>query len=156
MPRPLEREKPLQRVNVMLDCDALEKAQRKAAKAGVAPAIAGSTSAFIRWLIDQYNERIEQIRDDEARMKLRSIPKLSINMAKFCAESERTMLEEFGLDKLKIPTFQKASHKGERDDAIQAARIGMKMADGILNKKTSDRKNAHVLRSDPADAVEKI
>lgn len=26
MPRPLEREKPLQRVNVMLDCDALEKA----------------------------------------------------------------------------------------------------------------------------------
>ena len=52
MPRPLEREKPLQRVNVMMDCDALEKAQRKAAKAGVDPAIAGSTSAFIRWLID--------------------------------------------------------------------------------------------------------
>jgi hypothetical protein len=40
----------------MLDCDALEKAQRKAAKAGVDPAIAGSTSAFIRWLIDNYLE----------------------------------------------------------------------------------------------------
>ena len=55
MPRPLEREKPLQRINVMMDCDALEKAQRKAAKAGIDPATAGSTSAFIRWLIDQYN-----------------------------------------------------------------------------------------------------
>lgn len=57
MPRPLEREKPLQRVNVMMDCDALEKAQRKAAKAGVDPATIGSTSAFIRWLIDSYNEK---------------------------------------------------------------------------------------------------
>lgn len=56
MPRPLEREKPLKRVNVMMDCDALEKAQRKAAKAGLAPATAGSTSAFIRWLIDNYLE----------------------------------------------------------------------------------------------------
>lgn len=55
MPRPLEREKPLKRVNVMMDCGALEKAQRKAAKAGVAPATVGSTSAFIRWLIDTYN-----------------------------------------------------------------------------------------------------
>lgn len=55
MPRPLEREKPLKRVNVMLDREALEKAQRKAAKAGIDPATAGSTSAFIRWLIDQYN-----------------------------------------------------------------------------------------------------
>ncbi len=54
MPRPLEREKPLQRVNVMLDCEALENAQRKAAKAGVAPATVGSTSAFIRWLIDEF------------------------------------------------------------------------------------------------------
>lgn len=54
MPRPLEREKPLQRVNVMLDCDALESAQRKAALAGVSPATIGSTSAFIRWLIDNY------------------------------------------------------------------------------------------------------
>lgn len=57
MPRPLEREKPLKRVNVMMDCDALEKAQRKAAKAGLAPATVGSTSAFIRWLIDCYNGR---------------------------------------------------------------------------------------------------
>ena len=54
MPRPLEREKPLKRVNVMLDCDALENAQRKAALAGVSPATIGSTSAFIRWLIDKY------------------------------------------------------------------------------------------------------
>lgn len=54
MPRPLEREKPLQRVNVMLDCEALEKAQRKAALAGIAPSIIGSSSAFIRWLIDEF------------------------------------------------------------------------------------------------------
>lgn len=56
MPRPLERNKPLKRVNVMLDCDALEDAQRKAALAGVAPSIIGSTSAFIRWLIDKFNK----------------------------------------------------------------------------------------------------
>lgn len=56
MPRPLEREKPMTRVNVMIDRDAMEKAQRKAAKAGVAPATVGSTSAFIRWLIDNYLE----------------------------------------------------------------------------------------------------
>ena len=56
MPRPLEREKPLQRVNVMLDCEALEKAQRKAALAGITPSIIGSSSAFIRWLIDNYLE----------------------------------------------------------------------------------------------------
>lgn len=54
MPRPLEREKPLSRVNVMLDCEALESAQRKAALTGVAPSIIGSTSAFIRWLIDEF------------------------------------------------------------------------------------------------------
>ena len=57
MVRPLEREKPLQRTNVMLDRESLEKAQRKAAKAGVNPGIAGSTSAFIRWLIDNYNKK---------------------------------------------------------------------------------------------------
>ena len=57
MPRPLEREKPLQRVNVMLDCEALENAQRKAALAGVVPSIVGRSSAFIRWLIDRYNSR---------------------------------------------------------------------------------------------------
>ena len=56
MPRPLEREKPLHRVNVMLDCEALESAQRKAALAGIAPSIIGSSSAFIRWLIDNYLE----------------------------------------------------------------------------------------------------
>lgn len=57
MVRPLEREKPLQRTNLMLDREALEKAQRKAAKAGVNPGIAGSTSAFVRWLIDNYNKK---------------------------------------------------------------------------------------------------
>ena len=56
MPRPLEREKPLQRVNVMLDCEALENAQRAAALVGVDPSIIGSNSAFIRWLIDEYNK----------------------------------------------------------------------------------------------------
>lgn len=55
MPRQLMLDEPMTRVNVMLDREALEKAQRKAAKAGIDPAIAGSTSAFIRWLIDQYN-----------------------------------------------------------------------------------------------------
>lgn len=59
MPRPLERGVPLKRVNVMMDCDALEKAQRKAAKAGIDPAKAGSTSAFIRWLIDNYLDEIK-------------------------------------------------------------------------------------------------
>jgi hypothetical protein len=43
----------------MMDCDALEKAQRKAAKAGIDPATAGSTSAFIRWLIDNYLDGIK-------------------------------------------------------------------------------------------------
>lgn len=56
MPRPLEREKPMTRINVMLDRDALDKAQRKAAKDGIDPGIAGNTSAFIRWLIDEYKK----------------------------------------------------------------------------------------------------
>ena len=56
MPRPLINDHPMTRVNVMLDREALEKAQRKAAKAGIDPATAGSTSAFIRWLIDNYLE----------------------------------------------------------------------------------------------------
>ena len=54
MPRPIMRGKPMTRINAMLDREALEKAQRKAAKAGIDPSIAGSTSAFIRWLIDEY------------------------------------------------------------------------------------------------------
>ena len=58
MPRPIMREKPMTRINVMLDREALEKAQRKAAKAGIDPATAGSTSAFIRWLIDEFNRKI--------------------------------------------------------------------------------------------------
>ena len=54
MPRP-KSEKNLQRVNVMLDRDELESAQRKAAKAGVYPGIAGNASAFVRWLINRYD-----------------------------------------------------------------------------------------------------
>lgn len=55
MARPIMRDKAMTRVNVMLDRDALTKAQRKAAKAGIDPGTAGSSSAFIRWLIDEYN-----------------------------------------------------------------------------------------------------
>ena len=44
----------MSRVNVMLDRESLDKAQRKAAKAGINPSTAGSISAFIRWLIDEY------------------------------------------------------------------------------------------------------
>ena len=58
MPRPLERDKPMTRINVMLDRDSLEKAQRKAALAGVDPFIAGNSSAFIRWLIDNFNNQV--------------------------------------------------------------------------------------------------
>lgn len=54
MPRPLERDKPLKRVNLTLDCEALEAAQRKAALKGISPTIAGSSSTFVRWLIDEY------------------------------------------------------------------------------------------------------
>lgn len=57
MARPLIRDKVMTRINLMLDKDALEKAQRKAAKAGIDPATAGSSSAFVRWLIDNYNNR---------------------------------------------------------------------------------------------------
>jgi len=56
MPRPLERDKPMKRVNVMMDVVSLELAQKKAALSGVAPSVAGNTSAFIRWLIDNYLE----------------------------------------------------------------------------------------------------
>lgn len=45
------------RINVMLDRDALETAQQKAAKAGINPSTAGNISAFIRWLIDDYNAK---------------------------------------------------------------------------------------------------
>lgn len=56
MPRPLIRDKVMTRINLMLDKESLEKAQRKAAKAGIDPAITGSSSAFVRWLIDEYNK----------------------------------------------------------------------------------------------------
>lgn len=53
MGRP-QSEKKLQRVNVMLDRDELEAAQRKAAKSGIDPGIAGSTSAFVRHIINKF------------------------------------------------------------------------------------------------------
>lgn len=56
MARPLIRDKVMTRINLMLDKDALEKAQRKAAKTGIAPSTAGSSSTFVRWLIDNYND----------------------------------------------------------------------------------------------------
>ena len=97
MPRPLEREKPLQRVNVMLDCEALENAQRAAALVGVDPSIVGSNSAFIRWLIDEYNKS-HLILTDEQRRGLRSVPQFVIDMAEACATAENISLEALGIN----------------------------------------------------------
>lgn len=74
----------------MLDREALEKAQRKAAMAGVNPATAGNTSAFIRWLIDEYNDGIViTASHDSNRHLFRSIPVQAADMEKFCTESEK-------------------------------------------------------------------
>ena len=102
MPRPLEREKPLKRVNVMLDCEALENAQRKAALAGVSPAIIGSSSAFIRWLIDEYNKSFLILHEDDVRAKLRSVPEIGLAMAQACGVAEQTLLENQSKDLKKI------------------------------------------------------
>lgn len=57
MPRRKEnRERPLYRVNVMLDQEALDKAKKKAVEEDVRNvANVTSTSKFLRWLIDRYN-----------------------------------------------------------------------------------------------------
>ena len=100
MPRPLIRDKVMTRINLMLDKEALENAQSRAAKAGLNPAIAGSSSAFVRWLIDEYNNAIVITACDNDKYLFRSVPELATKMAKFCAESERIEMQELGLDKI--------------------------------------------------------
>jgi len=57
MPRPLEREKPLRRVNVLLDDDAIDAARKKAISEDIRNiAIAGNTSKLLRWVVDRYVE----------------------------------------------------------------------------------------------------
>ena len=57
MPRRKEdRERPLYRVNVMLDQEALDKAKKKAVEDDVRNVSnVANTSRFLRWLIDRYN-----------------------------------------------------------------------------------------------------
>lgn len=59
MPRPLnERDKPLSRVNVLLDVEALDIAKKKAIDENVRNIpLAGNTSKFIRWLVEKYIEQ---------------------------------------------------------------------------------------------------
>lgn len=50
-----EREKPLYRVNVMLDQEALDRAKKKAVDEDVRNIpLVGNTSGFLRWLVDRY------------------------------------------------------------------------------------------------------
>ena len=56
MARPILRDKNLEKVTLMLDRDALAKAQARAIRNGAADvATAGNASAFVRWLIDEFN-----------------------------------------------------------------------------------------------------
>jgi hypothetical protein len=50
------RDKPLSRVSLMIDRQALEAAQKKAISNGVELSKAKNASTFIRWLIDNYAE----------------------------------------------------------------------------------------------------
>lgn len=53
MPRRKEdRERPLYRVNVMLDPEALDKAKKKAVEDDVRNV--ANTSKFLRWLVERY------------------------------------------------------------------------------------------------------
>lgn len=54
MARPILRDKPLDRVSMYIDRNALEAAQKKAIADGVDISTAGNASTFIRWLIDKY------------------------------------------------------------------------------------------------------
>lgn len=54
MSRPFLRDKPLSRVSLMIDRQALEAAQKKAISNGVELSTAKNASTFIRWLIDNY------------------------------------------------------------------------------------------------------
>ena len=50
-----EREKPLYRVNVMLDQEALDEAKKKAVEDDVRNvANVANTSRFLRWLVERY------------------------------------------------------------------------------------------------------
>ena len=50
-----ERERPLYRVNVMLDQEALDKAKKKAVEEDVRNvANVANTSRFLRWLVERY------------------------------------------------------------------------------------------------------
>lgn len=50
-----ERERPLYRVNVMLDQEALDKAKKKAVEEDVRNvANVTNTSKFLRWLVERY------------------------------------------------------------------------------------------------------
>ena len=50
-----ERERPLYRINVMLDQEALDKAKKKAVDDDVRNvANVTNTSKFLRWLVDRY------------------------------------------------------------------------------------------------------
>ena len=55
MSRPFLRDKPLSRVSLMIDRQALEAAQKMAISNGVELSTAKNASTFIRWLIDEYN-----------------------------------------------------------------------------------------------------
>lgn len=55
MPRPILRDKQLEKVTLMLDRSALEEAQKKAINNGVELSKAGNASAFVRWLVDRFN-----------------------------------------------------------------------------------------------------
>lgn len=53
---PRSQNEKLSRVNLFIDRDALAKAQARAIRSGAADvATAGNASAFVRWLIDNYN-----------------------------------------------------------------------------------------------------
>jgi hypothetical protein len=55
-----ERDRPLYRVNVMLDQEALDKAKKKAVEDDVRNvANVTNTSRFLRWLVERYNEAHE-------------------------------------------------------------------------------------------------
>ncbi len=55
MPRRKEdRERPLYRVNVMLDQEALDKAKKKAVEDVRNVANVANTSKFLRWLVERY------------------------------------------------------------------------------------------------------
>lgn len=113
MPRPLKREKPLSRVNVMLDCEALEKAQRKAALAGVAPSIIGSNSAFIRWLVDNYKMDGDVVIDGNEYY------------------SPRKACDVFAIHRNTLDSLAVEAMKGESDIPILFVRQPVKNKDGI-------------------------